>query len=227
MVEIRSLFPSDNAPIHYTLDGRDPTVNDPLYTVPVALSSLATVKARVFAPNGQSGVVAAAQFKMIPPPPPLPAVYVSDLPIVRGTTGLGDQPKLNRSITDKPISVAGRVYEQGVGVHAYSELEYELQPEYRRFVAVVGVDDAMKDFPQASVIFKVFPVKDVDGQQGPAALADVTPLYESPVLRANEAWTIDVKIPAGSQRIRLVVTDAGDGINCDHADWAVAGFLEQ
>ena len=91
-------------------------------------------------------MVAAAQFKMLPPPPPLPAVYISDLPVVKGTTGLGDPPKLNRSITDKPISVAGRVYEKGVGVHSYSELEYELRPEYRRFVAVVGVDDAMKDF---------------------------------------------------------------------------------
>ncbi|MHB8969774.1 MAG: NPCBM/NEW2 domain-containing protein [Pirellulaceae bacterium] len=129
---------------------------------------------------------------MIPPPPPLPAVYVSDLPFVKGTTGLGDRPRLNLSITDKPISVAGWIYEKGVGVHANSELEYELPPEYRRFVAVVGVDDAMKNFPQASVIFKVIPVKDLDRQQGPAALAGVTPLYESPVLRANEAWTIYV-----------------------------------
>ena len=185
MVEIRSLIASDNAPIHYTLDGRDPTIKDPRYTVPLALSSIAKVKARVFPPNGQAGVVAAAQFKMIPPPPPLPAVYVSDLPFVKGTTGLGDRPRLNLSITDKPISVAGGVYEKGVGVHANSELEYELPSEYRRFVAVVGVDDAMKNFPQASVIFKVIPVKDVDGQQGPAALAGVTPLYESPVLRGK------------------------------------------
>ena len=33
--------------------------------------------------------------------------------------------------------------------------------------------------------------------------------------------TIDVSV-AGAQTLRLVVTDGGDGIASDHADWALA-----
>jgi len=36
---------------------------------------------------------------------------------------------------------------------------------------------------------------------------------------------LNVKIPANSKTIRLIATDANDGIECDHADWAEAGFL--
>ena len=40
-----------------------------------------------------------------------------------------------------------------------------------------------------------------------------------------EPAEINVEIPKGTRQLRLVVADAGDGIGCDHADWARAGFL--
>ncbi|MBE7558979.1 NPCBM/NEW2 domain-containing protein [bacterium] len=52
-------------------------------------------------------------------------------------------------------------------------------------------------------------------------------LAESPLVRANDAWHLDVPLPPGGKMVRLVATDAGDGINCDHADWADAGFIPQ
>ncbi len=226
-IHICSLFPAESDVIRYTLDGRDPTTNDPPYTAAFGLADSATVKARVFAPDGAVGSVAEARFSQSPPPPPLPSIYLSDLPMVRGTTGFGDGPQQDLSITGQSITLAGRVHEKGVGVHSRSELEYDLKPDYRRFVAVVGVDDAMQDNPRASVVFKVFALKNPQSQQGPAALAEITPLYETPVLRAHDSWTINVEIPVGCQRIRLVVTEANDGNDSDHADWAAAGFLER
>ena len=86
-----------------------------------------------------------------------------------------------------------------------------MKPEYRRFVAVVGIDDEMRNYPQASVIFEVW----TDGHR----------VVQTPVLRIGEFTYLDVNIPAGSKAIRLVAGDAGDGIDADHADWGNAGFL--
>ena len=59
------------------------------------------------------------------------------------------------------------------------------------------------------------------------AIAGETLLAESEVLRPGQIWPIDVPIPATIKTIRLHVDDAGDGINCDHADWANSGFVTQ
>jgi len=53
-------------------------------------------------------------------------------------------------------------------------------------------------------------------------IADGRESFDSGVMRANTPakW---VSVPlAGVNELKLVVTDAGDGINCDHADWAEA-----
>jgi hypothetical protein len=39
------------------------------------------------------------------------------------------------------------------------------------------------------------------------------------------SWAFDVRLDSRLKELRLVVTDAGDGIACDHADWVDAGFL--
>ena len=38
-------------------------------------------------------------------------------------------------------------------------------------------------------------------------------------------WPFDVPLPGGAQRLRLVVTDAGDGSRLDFGDWAQSGFV--
>jgi hypothetical protein len=40
-----------------------------------------------------------------------------------------------------------------------------------------------------------------------------------------EHWHFDVALPTDCQRICLLIDDAGDGINSDHADWVDAGFM--
>ncbi len=46
----------DNAPIHYTLDGSEPTAASPLYTEPLSLRKSADIKAVVIRPDGKSQV---------------------------------------------------------------------------------------------------------------------------------------------------------------------------
>lgn len=47
---------ADDAPIHYTLDGTEPTVSSPLYTGPLAINHTAVVKAAAFREDGHSRV---------------------------------------------------------------------------------------------------------------------------------------------------------------------------
>lgn len=147
----------------------------------------------------------------LPPRPPLPDMHISDLKPLKATVGWGGSARANRSIRGRPLSIAGTRYEKGMGVHASSELVYALDPGYHRFVAVVGIDDGKRDDPRASVVFEVY--------------ADEKRIARSPVMRPAAWWSIDATIPGGSKRIRLIVTDAGDGIASDHADWAEAGFV--
>ena len=157
--------------------------------------------------------VAKVTVKTPEPPPmaPLPTVYLSDLRPVKAVNGWNGDPRRDTSIDDNPIRLSGMVFKRGMGVHALSELVYKTRSNYKRFVATVGVDDE-KD--SGSVTFDVF--------------ADDKPLFKSGAVARRDPWkNIDVPIPKGTKLIRLVVGDAGDGIGCDHADWANAGFITE
>ncbi len=136
------------------------------------------------------------------------AVPLAGLGLSAARQGWG-QLQADKGVGGKALTIAGRSFAHGLGTHAASELVYELDGQYTNFTACVGVDDFLKDHPEAgkaSVVFQVF----VDG----------TKLFDSGVMRMGDAAKpLNVSV-AGAQELRLVVTDAGDGISCDHADWA-------
>ena len=107
----------------------------------------------------------------------------------------------------QPLTLSGKTYARGFGTHAPSELVYSLKSQgavCTRFTASIGVDDEVGE--QGSVIFQVF----LDGKK----------VYDSGVLTGSSSTQqVDVPISA-QQELRLVVTDAGDGKEYDHADWA-------
>jgi NPCBM/NEW2 domain/Chitobiase/beta-hexosaminidase C-terminal domain len=195
----------------YTLDGSDPSPESTVYRDPMEISSTTTIKARSIMPGAKSSSVASLLVAKIPPVPPLPDVHISDLTPATATVGWGQSPKKDLSIQKRPLKLAGKQYKKGMGVHATSELTYALLPQYKRFVAVVGVDDEVTQYPQASVKFQVW----FDG-----VLA-----YESPLMKSGLTWHIDLAVPPGSSNISLITTDGGDSAYADHADWVDAGFL--
>jgi hypothetical protein len=163
---------------------------------------------------GNQAVLATATVKTpsLPPLPPLPDISLSDLQPEKAVNGWNGDPRRNLSIEDNPLSIRGEVFQKGMGVHAVSELVYVLKPHYKRFVAVVGVDDEKNDSPAGSVTFEVY--------------ADDKELFKSAVLTPfDERLGINVEIPVGAKQLRLVVGDGGNGVGCDHADWANCGFL--
>lgn len=107
----------------------------------------------------------------------------------------------------RPLSINGKTYSRGFGTHAGSELRFSLQgtgATCTRFTADVGVDDEVG--PRGKVVFQVY----LDGVKA----------YDSGVMKGKDAARrVDLDI-TGKGELRLVVTDAGNGINFDHADWA-------
>ncbi len=160
--------------------------------------------------------VATPPIPKLPPPPPQPQVRLTSLRPLKATTGWG-RVGTGKSVAGGPLRIGEQTYPDGIGVHAVSELVYDCQPEYQRFVAVAGLDEEIRSNDRSSVVFKVV----AETPSGAKTLA------ASPILKFGqiEFWHFDVPLPADCRRLHLWVDDAGDGINSDHADWAAAGFI--
>jgi len=117
---------------------------------------------------------------------------------------------VDRSVLGNPMKIGGKTFAAGLGVHAPSKGELELGGSATRFEATVGVDD--EEHGGGSVEFKV---------RGDGKL-----LWESGLMRARCApRTKDIDLDVtGVEWLTLEVTDGGDNMNCDHADWANARF---
>ncbi|WP_019009265.1 NPCBM/NEW2 domain-containing protein [Deinococcus aquatilis] len=134
---------------------------------------------------------------------------LSGQPWTAASSGWGpverDQSNGDKAAGDgRTLTLAGQTYARGLGAHANSSLTFALGGQCSTFTASVGVDDEVGD--RGSVVFQVW--------NGTASK-----LYDSGTLRGTDAAKpVSVNI-AGVQNLRLVVTDNGDGISYDHADW--------
>lgn len=151
--------------------------------------------------------------------PPKPDVSLTTLTPTSSHIGFGNLNK-GKSINGGPLTLSAKTYQDGISIHAASEVVYSCKPEWKRFVATVGLDDSQRSDPRASIICSVT-ATDASGKS--------TTLTKTPVLASGKIadWNLNVAIPPQTKTIHLVVGDAGDGINCDHSDWVNAGFLNQ
>ncbi|MFJ2393580.1 NPCBM/NEW2 domain-containing protein [Streptomyces sp. NPDC087843] len=144
-------------------------------------------------------------------PPPSGSSSLADLPWMSAANGYGPVER-NTSNGESaagdghPITVGGVVHAKGLGVHAASAVEYYTGKECETVTADVGVDDEKGD--KGSVAFEIW--------------ADGTEVASTGVLtNTMPAQPLSADV-SGAQVVRLVVTDGGDGIDSDHADWADA-----
>lgn len=141
-------------------------------------------------------------------------VYVSDTDWKSAKVGWGSIKK-DRSLSGNAIKLpaesGSQTYEKGLGIHAYSEVVYDVNGKgYHYFESEVGVD-ATAGNNNSSVVFQVY----VDG-----VLQAETPLMR----RNTPAQHISVSLE-GAKQLKLVVTTANNGNANDHANWADAKFL--
>jgi hypothetical protein len=154
-----------------------------------------------------------------PPTPPAPTVRLDELSALEAKSGLG-KPNIGKSFSGTPLQIGGKTYTNGFGTHAPALSVFPVPAGATRFVAVVGVDDKMKDDHRSSVVFQIFgDVKEMG--EKPVLIA------ESPVLgiKTTLSWSFNLELNSRFKELRLVVTDAGDGYMADHADWVDAGFI--
>ncbi|MEV6498683.1 NPCBM/NEW2 domain-containing protein [Streptomyces prunicolor] len=143
--------------------------------------------------------------------PPSGTSYLGDLPWMSTANGYGPVER-NTSNGESaagdghPITLGGVVYAKGLGVHAESDVEYYTGKACEKVTADVGVDD--EKGANGTVAFEIW--------------ADGTKVASTGVLtNAMPAQPVTADV-TGAQVVRLVVTDGGDGIDSDHADWADA-----
>ena len=137
---------------------------------------------------------------------PADSLWVESLDLGHVTQSFGS-PHAGRSVDNNPLTLGGAVYPHGVGTHAESEFVIDLKGAAARFTSMVGVDDEKKG-SNGSVVFQVY----VDGKKA----------ADTGVIRAGDAPKLLTVALTGAKRMSLRVTDAGDGIDSDHADWAGA-----
>ena len=149
--------------------------------------------------------------------PPIPAgltaqnalagsLWLDKLDLANVTQDYGS-PGAGRSVDGNPLTLNGVVYPHGLGTHANSRLLINLKGAATRFDALVGVDDEKKS-SRASVQFSIY--------------ADGKKKAETKVLRGGDAPVLLSVDLIGAMKMTLIVSDGGDGIDSDHADWAGA-----
>ena len=114
----------------------------------------------------------------------------------------------NQAVTTNPLSIGGRAYPHGIGTHAPSQWVLALDGKAVEFRAEVGVDDQVQRGQPGSIEFIV--------------VAGEDEAWRSGMMKPGEPAR-SVRLPlAGVKQLILEVSDAGDGKNFDHADWAAA-----
>ena len=173
-----------------------------------------------FSISGERGAPAAAKWTTpkqpeLGPKPPKPDLPVEQFKPKRVASGHGPV-QFGKSQTGK-LTLGEETFEHGICLHADGFVTYKRKPEWKRFVAVVGIDESKRRDQQSSMIFTV-------AIEAPDARRTI---YSTPVLRFGqiEKWHIDVEIPEDAREIVLISDSAGDNNEGDHGDWCDAGFM--
>ncbi|MEU6507943.1 NPCBM/NEW2 domain-containing protein [Streptomyces sp. NPDC046942] len=170
-----------------------------------------TLRTDYRSPSGQRVITALPLTASVVVRPPAGTSYLSDLPWLSAASGWGpverDTSNGESAAGDgHPITIGGTVYAKGLGAHAPSDISYYTGAACTKVSADVGVDD--EKGTQGTVTFEIW--------------ADGTKVASTGVLtNAMPAQPLTADV-TGAQVVHLVVTDAGDGNDSDHADWADA-----
>jgi hypothetical protein len=121
-------------------------------------------------------------------------------------------PQVDRAYGDEPIVMGGTLYEHGIGTHAWTRMRYTVPAGAQTLEAVIGLSDSMKTCGQPAVTFEVR--DDHDQLRFDSGVMDAT----------SEPRSIRVDV-SGTTTVTLVVTEGGNGRDCDHANWGDPVFV--
>lgn len=167
-----------------------------------------TASVRYLGIRGTESVTSPPLLVTIAPAPPTGADQpLSHQPWISATSGWM-QPAVDQSVGGgNPITIAGTVYDTGLGVASPSDIRYYLGGACTKLSGAVGIDD---------VVNNVGP----DGGTATFSLvADGKTIWDSGVVNRGTAVPFSVDLTSVRDLV-LHVGDAGDGGYNDRADWA-------
>lgn len=129
-------------------------------------------------------------------------VYLDELDLDQMEIGWGTA-QINKSVDGNPLIVLGQKFTRGVGTHAVSTMLIDLHGTADKITGFAGLDDECGE--KASVEFIILGDKEI--------------LWQSDILTKGDsvvAFDIDI---SGINKLGLYVSDGGDYIHYDHADW--------
>jgi alpha-galactosidase len=129
-------------------------------------------------------------------------VWISTLDVSRIEQGYGEG-RANRSVDNRRLTVAGRVFQRGVGTHANSIIPLDLGGNGVELSGWAGLDDETAG--RGSVVFSI----QADGKE----------VWKTGVMRPGDAAKEFTVNATGVKTLVLFASDAGDGVDYDHADW--------
>lgn len=136
------------------------------------------------------------------------------------SAGYNPPPKIGQSVDGNNMTMGGVNYSSsypgtGIGTHATSEIIYDLGAShgYTHFKATVGKDNETMCNADR-LVFKVY-------NNATSVLLDQSPTVGNPAYGLSQTHDMSVGI-TGVRYLKLVVEDGGDGVGCDHANWARA-----
>lgn len=219
-----------NVQIRYTLDGSEVRADSPAGNR-LCVEKTCVLRAAAFLGGERVSEVSESYYRQLPPVPPKPDRFITELPFAfrtqKGYVTWWNEvwpdnkpgPAVGRSFDGSDLTARGRVYTDGIGVDAPSQLVFDIPEDCGTFTARAALceSDLQKNLASetaayAEVVFRVF----VDGELKQESL---------PMHLGDEPWRFCVQLPAGSRRISLTVQAAEPGRSCNLANWLEAGFV--
>ena len=115
----------------------------------------------------------------------------------------------NKGVEGRIISVGGKTFARGLGVHSNSKIQYALNGKFAAFHVIPGPDDAHHGLLEMKIL--------VDGKE----------VFASGNVRSESFEAQPLSVPVkGAGELTLVVSDGGDGKGGDHASWADAYLVQ-
>ncbi|WP_353332146.1 NPCBM/NEW2 domain-containing protein [Bacteroides sedimenti] len=116
--------------------------------------------------------------------------------------------QVNKSVLGTSLEVAGTKYERGIGTHSISRYLLNLHGKAKSISGLVGADDK----------------NDFGGKMEFMIIADKKIIWQSGIMQKGtpaKPFSVNLK---NVQKVALLVTEGGDGIMYDHADWLNVKF---
>ena len=118
-------------------------------------------------------------------------------------------PREDRSLQSGPLELEGQQYDKGLALQSRTRLVYRLPGVFRRFKAVVGIDDRMRPRGNARLVIR----------------GDDRVLLETTIAGTNSALPVDLDL-TGVRRLTILV-DFGDDLDVgDHVDLCEARIVK-